>query len=250
MQTLGGIDLEMLQSDPDLVYVNRKMFLVEQLVLQAGTPNSRIKAAVISGPPGIGKSHTTLQVLGGLEKKKKIQLTVMKGQITPYQLYELLLANSMTRSVVVLDDMDSAFNAIPALNILKAAIDPSAGYKVAWGSRAASAPSFTFLGKLIILTNYNVGASVHFTAFADRIHCMPLEFTPRQIYIKLVEIALDQMKLDKDLTSQMVDEVVEWLEIHRTGLRQAMSYRTLVTLFNLRIALGPLWAEMAENTLK
>lgn len=249
-KTLGGINLSTLNKDPDLLYVNRQMFLAEQLIVQAGTPSSRIKAAVVSGPPGIGKSHTAMKVLEKMQAEHKIRLAVFKGQITPFQLYEALLANSMPNSVVVCDDMDSAFNNVPALNILKAAIDPVVGYKVSWGSRAASAPSFKFQGKLLILTNYNVGTSVHFAAFSDRIKCFPLEFNSRQIFIKLVEIARDQTNLDPDLTSEMVDEVVQWVAIHRNELRQSLSYRTLVALFDLRISFPNLWMEMAENVMK
>ena len=93
-----------------------------------------VRAMIVSGPPGVGKSHgveevldryKTLEQLGGARK-----FEVIKGAMSPIGLYCKLFKNADKGNVVVFDDCDSIFNDELSLNILKAALDSKKTRKI------------------------------------------------------------------------------------------------------------------------
>src|SRR6056300_1763206 len=97
-----------------------------------------VRAMIVSGPPGVGKSHgveevldryKTLETLGGSKK-----FEVIKGAMSPIGLYCKLFNMADKGKVVVFDDCDSIFQEELSLNILKAALDSKKTRTIHWNT--------------------------------------------------------------------------------------------------------------------
>jgi ATPase family associated with various cellular activities (AAA) len=86
-----------------------------------------VRAMIVSGPPGVGKSHGVEEVLDRYKMMEtmggKKTHEVIKGAMSPIGLYCKLFKMSEAGNVVVFDDCDSIFQEELSLNILKAALD-------------------------------------------------------------------------------------------------------------------------------
>jgi hypothetical protein len=151
----------------------------------------QIRAMIISGAPGVGKSHG---VVSELEKYSlldqltgnKIKYEVVKGATTAVGLYATLYKHSDRNHVLVFDDCDSVFADELSLNILKAALDSGKSRKIFWNSdshklRNEGIPdSFSFNGTVIFITNINFEANRstklqdHLAALQSRCHFLDL----------------------------------------------------------------------------
>ena len=123
-----------------------------------------VRAMIVSGPPGVGKSFGVEKVLqkDGLfdtlaEKKPKFE--IVKGAMSALGLYAKLYEFSDAKNVVVFDDCDSILMEDLSLNILKGALDSSERRFIAWNTdsrllRSEGIPDrFEFKGAAIFITN-------------------------------------------------------------------------------------------------
>ena len=123
-----------------------------------------IKAMIVSGPPGVGKSYGVEEQLNkdsvfddvsGLSRK----FEVVKGAMSAIGLYAKLYKYSDPKNVVVFDDCDSVLLDDLSLNILKAALDTSKKRYISWNTdsrllRSEGIPDrFEFRGSAIFITN-------------------------------------------------------------------------------------------------
>ena len=113
------------ESDAAIVERLRKRFNMLGDMTKA-VKKGDVRAMIVSGPPGVGKSHgveevldryKTLEALGGTRKYE-----VIKGAMSPIGLYCKLYGMADKGNVVVFDDCDSIFQDDLSLNILKAAL--------------------------------------------------------------------------------------------------------------------------------
>ena len=98
-----------------------------------------IRAMIVSGPPGVGKSFGVEAVLekDGLfdslaERKPKFE--IVKGAMSSIGLYAKLYEYSKAGNVVVFDDCDSILMEDLSLNILKGALDSSNRRFISWNT--------------------------------------------------------------------------------------------------------------------
>lgn len=92
-------------------------------VFANGIANGKVRAVIVSGAAGIGKTYTIDSILSKHKTDGKIKFTVVKGFMTAAMLYRLLYENREPNHVIMVDDCDSIFWNDDALNILKAALD-------------------------------------------------------------------------------------------------------------------------------
>jgi replicative DNA helicase len=116
-----------------------------------------IRAMIVTGPPGVGKSYGVQQTLEEQSifedvASKRRKFEVVKGAMTALGLYAKLYEFSDAGNVLVFDDCDSVLMDDLALNILKAALDSGKKRKILWNAdsaklRAEGIPnSFEFKG--------------------------------------------------------------------------------------------------------
>jgi len=122
-----------------------------------------VRAMIVSGPPGVGKSHGVEEVLDRYAMMESLGAgkthEVIKGAMSPIGLYCKLFKMADKGKVVVFDDCDSIFQDDLSLNILKAALDSKKNRTIHWNTdsfklRNEGVPdSFRFEASAIFITN-------------------------------------------------------------------------------------------------
>ncbi len=123
-----------------------------------------VRAMIVSGPPGVGKSFGVEEVLSkdGLFDvlgERKPRYEIVKGAMSALGLYAKLYEFADAKNVLVFDDCDSVLMDELSLNILKGALDSSKKRVIAWNTdsrllRSEGIPDrFEFKGAAIFITN-------------------------------------------------------------------------------------------------
>jgi len=224
-----------------------------------------VRAMIVSGPPGVGKSFGVEAVLqkDGLfdmlaERKPKYE--IVKGAMSALGLYAKLYEFSAEKNVVVFDDCDSVLMDELSLNILKGALDSSKKRTIAWNTdsrllRSEGIPDrFEFKGSAIFITNIKFEhvrskkLRSHLDALESRCHYMDLEMdTNREklLWIRQITNAgmLDRFEFD-DIQK---DEVLEFINTNQDKLRE-LSLRMVLKVAQLRKAMPAVWQAYARQT--
>lgn len=215
-----------------------------QTLVHGMIASDQFNGVVISGSAGIGKSHNVLEALEQYEDK--IVLSEIKGHITPFSLFNTMMANSDENSVILLDDADSAFQNESALNLLKAACDTKPIRTVTWLSSAnLGDQSFTFKGKVIILTNVSLRKSPHFKALLDRFISYDPDVSLEEKLHKIKDLAVNY----EHVSPEIGDKVIKFLFKNQERLPE-ISIRTFVKTAGLAKSLNEDdWEDIAEHVI-
>jgi hypothetical protein len=225
-----------------------------------------VRAMIVSGPPGVGKSfgvekqlgkHDLIATLG--ERAPKYE--VVKGAMSAIGLYCKLYKYADKDNVIVFDDCDSVFSDELCLNILKAALDSKKTRRIHWNTdsfklRNEGVPdSFEFKGSAIFITNIkfdNVKSKKlrdHLEALESRCHYIDLTIdTEREKMLRIKQIVSDGMLAEHALGDEVNTEIVDFIDINKKRLRE-LSLRTVLKVADLAKAFPSKWESMAENTV-
>lgn len=236
--------------------------------MSAACINSDIRAMIVSGPPGVGKSFGVEQQLekASMFDKiagKKLRYEVVKGAMTALGLYAQLYRYSDKKNVLVFDDCDSVFGDELALNILKAALDSGKRRRICWNSdsrllRDEGIPnSFNFNGSAIFITNLkfeNVRSKKlqdHLEALESRCHFIDLTIdTQRDKMLRIRQVDRDAdggLFKEYGFINGEGAEVLDFMQTNQKKLRE-MSIRMALKLADL-IKISPRnWKALAEST--
>ncbi len=230
------------------------------------TKRGDVRAMIVSGPPGVGKSHGVEKVLGNHELiaqlgNKPAKYEVVKGAMSAIGLYCKLYKHADKDNVLVFDDCDSVFSDELSLNILKAALDSKRTRKICWNTdsfklRNEGVPdSFDFKGSAIFITNIkfdNVKSKKmrdHLEALESRCHYIDLTIdTDREKMLRIKQITKDGMLNDYQLGEHVENDIVDFMEANKNKLRE-LSLRTVLKVADLAKAFPDRWEAMAENTV-
>jgi hypothetical protein len=253
------------ETDEETIERLRERFEMLEDMTKA-TKRGDVRAMIVSGPPGVGKSHGVEKVLGKHELIAQLgdrpaKYEVVKGAMSAIGLYCKLYKHADKDNVLVFDDCDSVFSDELSLNILKAALDSKKNRKICWNTdsfklRNEGVPdSFNFAGSAIFITNIkfdNVKSKKmrdHLEALESRCHYIDLTIdTDREKMLRIKQITKDGMLDDYALGEHVVDEIVDYMESNKTKLRE-LSLRTVLKIADLAKAFPQKWEAMAENTV-
>ena len=223
-----------------------------------------VRAMIVSGPPGVGKSHGVeevleryemLETLGGAQKHE-----VLKGAMSAIGLYCKLYKMADKGKVVVFDDCDSIFNDELSLNILKAALDSKKTRKICWNTdsfklRNEGVPdSFNFEASAIFITNLKFDKvkgklREHLSALESRCHYMDLTIdSDKDKILRIKQVVADGMLDAYDLEDEVKLEIMDFVDVNKNRLRE-LSLRTVLKVADLASAFPDKWEAMAENTV-
>ena len=223
-----------------------------------------VRAMIVSGPPGVGKSHgveevlqryKTLETLGGAKKYE-----VVKGAMSAIGLYCKLYKMSDKDNVIVFDDCDSVFNDELSLNILKAALDSKKTRTIHWNTdsfklRNEGVPDqFTFKASAIFITNLKFDKvkgklREHLEALESRCHYMDLTIdSERDKMLRIRQVVQDGMLDAYRLTDEVKEEIIDFVDINKNRLRE-LSLRSVLKVADLAVAFPNTWEAYAENTV-
>ena len=224
-----------------------------------------IRAMIVVGPPGVGKSYGVeyqLEKAGMFDQisGKKIKYQVIKGAMTPIGLYCTLYKNSDPRNVLVFDDCDSILLDDVALNILKAALDSGKKRRIHWNAdssmlrREGVPDQFDFKGSVIFITNLKFDhlkskkLQDHLEALQSRCHFLDLTLdTTRDKILRIRQIfRKGDLFQDYDFTPEQGEEIVQFMQDNHAKLRE-ISLRMALKLADLT-KIGENWRALSEST--
>ena len=225
-----------------------------------------VRAMIVSGPPGVGKSFGVEKVLqkDGLfdvlgERKPKFE--IVKGAMSALGLYAKLYEFSESKNVIVFDDCDSILMEDLSLNILKGALDSSERRFIAWNTdsrllRSEGIPDrFEFKGAAIFITNIKFEhvkskrLRDHLDALESRCHYIDLQMdTNREKILRIKQVVNEAGMLDRyEFDSKVKAELVEFVVANQDKLRE-LSLRMVLKLADLRKSFPKSWVAMAKTT--
>lgn len=233
-----------------------------------GAVEGTVRAMIVVGPPGVGKSFGVEKVLerSGMFDKiagHKIRYEVVKGAMSAIGLYCKLYNYSDAGNVLVFDDCDSILLDDLSLNILKAALDSSKKRTICWNTdsrmlRQEGVPDrFEFKGSCIFITNIkfehvkSAKLKDHLTALESRCHYLDLTLdTTRDKMLRIKQIMTDGMLARYDFPEETNQEIYDYVDANKDKLRE-LSLRTVIKIADLRkmTGEGDRWKRLAETTV-
>ena len=231
--------------------------------LTAESMEGNVRALIVSGPAGLGKSHTVETALAAWDPSE-INHKIIKGFAKATGLFKTLYEFRDAGKVIVFDDCDSIFSDETALNMLKAVCDTTERRRVSYLSEAvlrndegdALPNTFEFEGTIIFITNYDFDEIIekgnklapHMAAMMSRAHYVDLAMKSRNDYLVRIKQVIKQGLLtQKGLSDNQMTDVCEFIDSHADRLRE-LSLRVALKIADVRKGNKPNWSKIAEVT--
>ena len=226
---------------------------------------SKVRAMIVSGPPGIGKSYG---VERALEKQNMFEdiagtsrkFEVVKGAMSAIGLYKKLYEHSAKGHVVCFDDCDAILYDDLALNLLKAALDTGKKRTLHWNTEsrtlmAEGMPnSFEFHGGVIFITNIkfdNVKSKKlqdHLQALQSRCHYLDLTIdSMRDRMLRIRQICRIGMLEKYGMPKDEEEELIQFVFKNKHKLRE-ISLRMVLKIADLWKMSPDRYQMLAEQT--
>lgn len=236
------------RTDAEIIAEQEEKFAILDRMVD-GIVHGHIRAMIVSGPAGIGKTYTIESALERAHDAEAIRFQKVTGFVKPTGLYRLLWENREKNNVIMLDDSDSAFQDEISLNILKTALDTTSKRIICWRSERAFKDeegeellrSFEFKGSIIFVTNLNfekLAASgnklaPHFNALMSRCFYLDLSMdTPREKLLRVLDVLERSMVDTLALSDAQAHIIRNFLIQHAEDMRE-LSLRSVVKLSNI-----------------
>ena len=256
------------ETDAEIIERLRERFEILDDMTRA-VKKGAVRAMIVSGAPGVGKSFGVEKVLGkhGLmadiandEKLKKYE--IVKGAMSAIGLYSKLYEFSAEKNILVFDDCDSVLLDDLSLNILKAALDTSKKRTISWNTdsrllRSEGVPnSFEFKGGAIFIPNINFAnikskkLQDHLAALESRCHYIDLTIhTEREKMLRIRQIVGDGMLTEYDFSEEQTTSIIEFIDQNKKRLRELSLRTVLKTADLMRSFPGNKWQRVAQISL-
>ena len=251
------------ESDAEIVERIRERFDMLKDMTKA-VKKGAVRAMIVSGPPGVGKSHGVEEVLDRYATMESLGAgkthEVIKGAMSPIGLYCKLFKMADRGKVVVFDDCDSIFQDDLSLNILKAALDSKKTRWIHWNTdsfklRNEGVPDkFKFEASAIFITNLKFDKvkgklREHLEALESRCHYMDLTIdSDKDKVLRIKQVVADGMLDDRKLSEDVKTDIMDFVDVNKNKLRE-LSLRTVLKVADLAEAFPTKWEAMAENTV-
>ena len=212
-----------------------------------------IKSLIVSGAPGLGKSHTVETTF----RDAGAEYVSIKGSVSAAGLYTMLY--NARDDIVLLDDADSVFADVESLNLLKAVLDTGEERRVSWVKKARwlededIPDSFEFRGAVVFCTNVDFAAEAakggklapHVAALMDRSFYLDLTTRSAADIVTRIGQVIEQGGLRRlGLSDAESAQVFEFVKTHRDRFA-SLSVRLAVQVGQLR-AIDPTdWKDQA-----
>ena len=224
-----------------------------------------VKGLVVSGPSGIGKSHTVeARLHRALAMKQAIQgrnyYECIHGDMSGICLYEKLWEFRNEGQVLVFDDCDSVLYDEDSLNVLKAALDSRKTRTIHWGSQNRNLikndipNSFEYRGGIIFITNLKFDQvrspriQNHLAAIMSRCHYMDLGINTVREKLLHISNVVDKHNLigNYGFSQAQQQEILDFVK-HNVNRLHELSLRTVTKVADLRAAMPARWQKVAEK---
>ncbi len=206
-----------------------------------------IRALIVSGDPGLGKSFNIERGLREYDPSGN-RYSLIKGSSTAVALYKLLWDHRHEGSILVLDDCDKIFQDEVALNLLKVATDTSdiriisymsEGTLVSDKDQSRVPNSFEFEGTIVFISNLELDRialssstfAPHIGALMSRGQYIDIHMRSRRDSMLRIEQVIEDGMLS-DTTPAAKKEIIEYMREKRDAFRE-LSLRTALKISDL-----------------
>lgn len=256
------------ETDAEIIERLRERFDILEDMTRA-VKRGDVRAMIVSGAPGVGKSfgvervlskHALMADIADNSKLKKYE--VVKGAMSAIGLYSKLYEYSDEKCILVFDDCDSVLLDDLSLNILKAALDTSKKRTIHWNTdsrllRSEGVPnSFEFKGGAIFITNINFQnikskkLQDHLAALESRCHYIDLTVHgEREKMLRIKQIVGDGMLEDYEFTAEQQAELIQFIDDNKRKLRELSLRTVLKTADLMRTFPNDKWKRVAQISL-
>jgi hypothetical protein len=254
------------ETDEEIIERMRVRFSILDDMTKA-VKGGHVRAMIVSGPPGVGKSFGVEQVLSKHDVFANVaqdstlkKYEIVRGAMSAIGLYKKLYEFSDAKSIVVFDDCDSILLDDVSLNVLKAALDSSKKRVIHWNTdsrtlRSEGVPQqFEFKGGCIFITNIkfeNVRSKKlrdHLEALESRCHYLDLTIdTEREKMLRIKQIVGDGMLNEYEFEEFQKDEIIDFIDVNKKKMRE-LSLRMVLKIADLRKSMPYSWKTVASVT--
>lgn len=235
--------------------INQRFEFVSSLVGMVARREAT--SAIITGPGGLGKTHTVLEALNAAGLKDagdpEVQagldtFKMIKGYTTPKALYRQLYENA--EGLLVFDDCDSVMKDDNALNLLKGALDTYEKRVISWNSEGRPGDddlpmSFRFFGRVIFISNRPRSKIAE--PLLTRAYCVDLAMTLEQ-KLERMTVMLNNPQFLPHFDHSHKEEALELIRSVADRARE-VSLRTLESTTRIRASNAANWRALAEYAL-
>lgn len=260
------VEKETNETDEEIIERMRTRFGILDDMTRA-VKGGHVRAMIVSGPPGIGKSFGVEKVLSKHDmfadvandnKLKKYE--IVKGTASAIGLYKKLYQYADRKSIVVFDDCDSVLLDSDCLDILKSALDSGKRRIINWNKESRFLQNegvpqqFEFKGGCIFITNLkfeNVRSKnlkAHLEALESRCHYLDLTIdTEREKMLRIKQIVNDGMLDEYEFADFEKDAIVDFIDVNRKKMRE-LSLRMVLKVADLKKSMPNNWQSVATVT--
>jgi hypothetical protein len=225
-----------------------------------------IRAMIVTGPAGIGKSHgvtTQMEKASMFDKVSgnKPRFEICKGAMSGIGLFAKLYAYSDKQNVLVFDDCD-IWEDQDAVNVLKGALDSGKTRRISWNKdsrllKDEGIPNtFNFNGSIIFITNKTFDnrrssrIQPHLDALQSRCHFLDLTVnTERDKMLRIKQVHRDApggLFADYNFDEVQTDEIMNFIWDNHENLRE-VSLRMCLKIADL-VKISNNWRMLAKAT--
>ena len=261
-QALEQAEPEVVETEEQIRQKLTERFTALNLIADQ-TVSGKYRACIVSGPAGVGKSHTVMQAARKFEERGG-KVGVIKGFARPTGLYRALYDHSAHNDLLVFDDCDSSFSDVICLNLLKAALELSDKRRISWmaetkmltdeGDRMPR--TFEYAGNIIFLTNIDMqrqvelgnNMSAHYEALMSRSLYVDLGMrSKREQIIRIKQVVEQGSLISHGIKPEDASEILEFIQENDSKLRE-LSLRLVVKLGSIRRHNPTNWTSLARVT--
>ncbi len=253
-------------TSPVVVSTETEQEIREKLTLRFSAMNEMaesavqgdVRALIISGPAGVGKSHGVTEIL---TKHNPYHIHI-SGYVRPTGLYKTLHEFRAPGSVIVFDDADSIFSDDVSLNLLKAACDSRKVRTLSWLTETKMEDeagdqlprSFEFEGTVIFITNMDFDfmidrgskLSPHLQAMISRSNYLDMAMKTKKDYlVRIKQVIEGGMLRDKGLNKAAEAEIIEFIDENQDKFRE-LSLRMVDKVSDWYLSKPTNWKNLAK----
>ena len=240
--------------------INERFGFLSDMVLMLAKGDQA--SVVVTGPGGLGKSHTVMKSLTnagftdislledfavGTKINGVKSFTVIKGYSTPKGLYRTLYENK--DGVIVFDDCDSVLKDPVSLNLLKGALDSYSRRIISWRADMKDdelPQSFEFKGRVVFISNL-AGDKLD-QAIITRSMAVDLNMTTEQKVERMRHLVSDSGEFMPEFDMAHKVDALNLIDKLRDRVKE-LSLRTLIQVTKIRKSAGSNWANLAEYSI-